>query len=95
MPRVIFGLVHGADGAVVFGMQLRIGRLLALEELLRLRIGHHAHVQNLELSRGIRIFLQALLFGLRGQQLHADQLVQDLVLLIGASTPAACLAEGP
>ena len=46
-------------------------------------VGQHAYAQHLELRGGVGVLVQAVLFGLRGHELHADHLVEHLVLLLG------------
>ena len=71
------------DGAVVFGMQFGIGGLVALQELLRLGVGQDPHAQDTRSCASVSgSFSKPSLSGLRGQELHGDQLVQHLIFLL-------------
>ncbi len=58
VPGVIFGLVHRRDVGVVFGMQFRVGRFLALQDFLRLGVGQDVHPDDVDVGGNLRVLVQ-------------------------------------
>jgi hypothetical protein len=60
-----------------------VGGRVVLEELLRLAVRQDAHADHLEGGRDAGLLVDAVLHCLGGDQLHGDEFVEHLILLVG------------
>ena len=80
---MVLRLRHRRDLRVVFGLPLRIGRLLVLQVLLGIGLLEDLQARELQQRGGVAALVESILLGLLGDHLAANQVVEQLGALIG------------